>query len=495
MEIDTADFGVGDEDASLHDRETEERKTANQESQQEDLKAFRAFKVFKASEAWNTFEASEAFEAYKAIEDLENFPEDSGSMEDKIDEYSGDVENHSIGEIQSRDARGPTYCPICLETADLVECQGCHDMTYCSKACQRVDWPVHKYLCRKLLPFRATARPKGHVRAILFPANTASIGEFATKATTPKPKFVWSQKWDYAAFFPPHGTSKWKEYKEDDMGRRQRVTTQRLRIVQSERSLEVDEPRNGCIEAVGGNRLLMRPWPQPGWRGDILVVGYKGDVTMRDFRAIVDFFQCYPYNLALIDPSRYIGNTLVGVLTIPNPYLSAEDIEAKVPEALEVRVTDMMVRYRRKKALGLLNNLLAIDVLLVRGSCDNDSESSRVLNLNTYSLLLMVSASIERSDKVGLPLDWLPCGPIIYLRKDGKPLLKHHYEAVSAFVCGAAIEAAGAQGLSKEMMVLWDYEATRRDLEPLLTKDRFREFWDSYCEKNGLEKTPCPLDM
>lgn len=85
------------------------------------------------------------------------------------------------------------------------------------------------------------------------------------------------------------------------------VATQSLRIMCPSMMLgDAGEPRNSCIEAVAGNETLMQPWPQYGWRGNILVVGYSGDVTMRDFRAIVDFFQCYANNNALVDPSRHL---------------------------------------------------------------------------------------------------------------------------------------------------------------------------------------------
>ena len=110
--------------------------------------------------------------------------------------------------------------------------------------------------------------------------------------------------------------------------------------------------------------------------------------------------------------------------------------------------------------------------------------------------LAVVSISLDKVREIFLPMQPLSSGPIIYLRGDNKPLLKHHYKALSKFVCREAIEAAGAQGLSEEMMALagclW---ATKQDLKKLLTKDNFRAFWACYCEGNGLEATPYPPDI
>jgi hypothetical protein len=39
-----------------------------------------------------------------------------------------------------------------LQDGKLKECSGCRSVHYCGKACQKVDWPVHKATCRACKP-------------------------------------------------------------------------------------------------------------------------------------------------------------------------------------------------------------------------------------------------------------------------------------------------------------------------------------------------------
>jgi hypothetical protein len=46
------------------------------------------------------------------------------------------------------------HCAKCYKkeskTMKLSICSGCHDVHYCSRECQRLDWPVHKKLCKRM---------------------------------------------------------------------------------------------------------------------------------------------------------------------------------------------------------------------------------------------------------------------------------------------------------------------------------------------------------
>lgn len=199
METDTTDFCDGeDEDTTLRDRKEGERKTSYQCSQQEGS-------VKEDSE-------NEEFKDY----------ESEGFERDEESEEESDAGTDNFGGRMRRDERSPTYCPVCLKTTELSKCLGCEDMAYCSRACQRKDWPIHKLLCLKLPVFQATARPKQHFRAILFPSNDAGAGECLSGAEAPKPKFVWCQKGYFRPFFPPDGCCEGQTYDHSLMGRRQR---------------------------------------------------------------------------------------------------------------------------------------------------------------------------------------------------------------------------------------------------------------------------------
>jgi len=63
-------------------------------------------------------------------------------------------------------------CLIC-NAADAKACESCRSASYCSKDCQREDWPLHKRLC-KTLP-AMTTRPSPSSRlGILFPVQSKS---------------------------------------------------------------------------------------------------------------------------------------------------------------------------------------------------------------------------------------------------------------------------------------------------------------------------------
>ena len=40
-----------------------------------------------------------------------------------------------------------TNCYVCGKSP-AKECTGCHLIAYCTKDCQRTDWPFHKYSCK-----------------------------------------------------------------------------------------------------------------------------------------------------------------------------------------------------------------------------------------------------------------------------------------------------------------------------------------------------------
>ncbi|KAF2102322.1 hypothetical protein NA57DRAFT_54238 [Rhizodiscina lignyota] len=60
-------------------------------------------------------------------------------------------------------------CAVCA-TTDLPKnssCPQCDYIDYCSTTCQKLDWKLHKPLCKSLKDFKEV--PQGYIRAILFP--------------------------------------------------------------------------------------------------------------------------------------------------------------------------------------------------------------------------------------------------------------------------------------------------------------------------------------
>ena len=70
-------------------------------------------------------------------------------------------------------------CDVCHKL-ERTACTGCLNAVYCSKACQKRDWPIHKILCKSFKNFADSTRPsKTHIRALLFPDHSAT------------PEFIW----------------------------------------------------------------------------------------------------------------------------------------------------------------------------------------------------------------------------------------------------------------------------------------------------------------
>jgi hypothetical protein len=66
---------------------------------------------------------------------------------------------------------------MCNKPTSMV-CKQCGNSSYCSQACQRADWPVHKLLCAQFKDFQNPPSPFMR-RAIWFPENEPDV------------KFIW----------------------------------------------------------------------------------------------------------------------------------------------------------------------------------------------------------------------------------------------------------------------------------------------------------------
>jgi len=69
-------------------------------------------------------------------------------------------------------------CTMCDRVGTLL-CSGCKSIHYCSTACQRIDWPVHKIICKDYAQFVSARPDANHHSAIYF------------NPDEPQPRFVW----------------------------------------------------------------------------------------------------------------------------------------------------------------------------------------------------------------------------------------------------------------------------------------------------------------
>ncbi|KAL8780362.1 MAG: hypothetical protein Q9213_006506 [Squamulea squamosa] len=165
-------------------------------------------------------------------------------------------------------------CANCLAAAE-EKCRQCASSWYCSAACQKADWSYHKHLCSQAKDFRDRPATTS-VRAILFPENTKL------------PKLIWLKKNDTILDW-------------DNIHEKVEVA-EVLGVSAAEHigQLQVTDSPNMSVGTVTKGNF------QSNWRGLIVAVltafddtarsdsvAVVNDMTMTDYRDLVDFFTLY----------------------------------------------------------------------------------------------------------------------------------------------------------------------------------------------------------
>lgn len=175
-------------------------------------------------------------------------------------------------------------------------CKQCQSSQYCSRECQRADWPVHKQLCGPFTtgPARPNTRCK---RGIFFPVDSATPRFVWVPCETrhdPDDDIVWEHR-DKEQFLGAGMTNGvWVQRNNTRSRARHDVLTVYVREAAS-----IDGSRlNQCVIAAARGRYV-----NLAWMGPLLVVRSRGltlgdsemvDVDMVDFRDAVDVLCSYP---------------------------------------------------------------------------------------------------------------------------------------------------------------------------------------------------------
>ena len=191
-------------------------------------------------------------------------------------------------------------CAIC-DSSDSKFCSLCHSILYCSRECQKTDWPLHKKVCKKFttLPPRPSLL---HRLAIHFPADLK------------EPQLIWincpqqiddddgsvSESPDVDGIL-----SKYDLPKHLDLFEYLPITRNALRGFDLSHKVEVicrdsflsdGSTPNICVEQTTGGKKIY------DWRGPIAVMRLRWDgsdskiyedITATDFRVAVDYFLSY----------------------------------------------------------------------------------------------------------------------------------------------------------------------------------------------------------
>jgi hypothetical protein len=85
-----------------------------------------------------------------------------------------------------------SLCAIC-DQPGINACAGCHSIRYCSKLCQKTDWPLHKLLCKTYADFSDTSRPPDIYNLATYPPEIYHLYRRAIyfPESGDRPRFIW----------------------------------------------------------------------------------------------------------------------------------------------------------------------------------------------------------------------------------------------------------------------------------------------------------------
>lgn len=187
-------------------------------------------------------------------------------------------------------------CIVC-GAADAKACSSCKSSRYCGPKCQKVDWPIHKLLCKEITAL--SPRPsEDHYLGILFPVDSKT------------PQLLWVEcktiqlAGDDNKFHLPQV--------ETHLGNDKPSPERMIITYNAYRSLEIDHTiivhvrDNFGSDGSRPNLCVNETREGKGsfeWRGPLVALHQIGDaddpytfykdVTLEDLRIVVDWFKTY----------------------------------------------------------------------------------------------------------------------------------------------------------------------------------------------------------
>ncbi|KAI1204516.1 uncharacterized protein F4807DRAFT_447060 [Annulohypoxylon truncatum] len=346
-------------------------------------------------------------------------------------------------------------CIIC-NTSSANFCDRCKSIRYCSKACQRADWPTHKLLCKAFSNFDTTKRPsKNHFRAIFFPVDKE------------KPELIWLH-------------CPWRDDEEDGWYQHpdkkpflgvdvfaSTTSIQRNRILERDLSdtINLCYSDSFLVDGSRPNRSIAaitatKPYRSLDWRGPILAYGKEGlgidqiackDLDLNDFRHVADLLISYsldpvPVNRQLSQlRQKSVGEKIKGVrincigdqkmcgrpkfeaveIAQPDPIFSYGDV-SEIMKRVELPIITQHCRpdpkwannenYKAFEGMSPFNNQ---DATYLHLCCDPNADLKLQMGKLGWGFA---------------PLKWQDgVGSVIVVRQDKKPLFPLHMEAMCKY--------------------------------------------------------------
>ncbi|KAI0455201.1 hypothetical protein F5B21DRAFT_514123 [Xylaria acuta] len=197
-------------------------------------------------------------------------------------------------------------CIVC-NTQNALLCGRCKCTRYCSRKCQRTDFPIHKLLCSDFANFGATTRATtDHVRAILFPEDQENpiriwvhckhicLNEDNTDTR--------GRSSDIEPYLNPRFTIN-RSFIDNNLILARKLSDT-ICICYCDSTIDFDSTTNESIKHI----TATRPGRYFDWTGAVIAYGRIGlspspgkyrDLDMNDFRHITDYFLSCGFDLTL----------------------------------------------------------------------------------------------------------------------------------------------------------------------------------------------------
>jgi hypothetical protein len=409
--------------------------------------------------------------------------------------------NPQITTTMSDDSSGQS-CIVC-DKEDAKYCARCKSTSYCSRACQKNDWQTHKLLCATFSTFATSERPtKEHYRAVLFDPDKK------------KPEFIWL-------------LCKWHE---DDGDRYQLPKSETITghdvppqtvPVQYNRRLERRLLNTICFTyrdtfLIDGSRpnksIAAITSTQPGkyhdWRGPVMAYAKDGDeldppackdFDMADFRHAADYLLSYCYVPLLtqthVQQVKGVRINCEGDIKMLNrpPF---EEIELPITDSIftEHDTSDIADRI----GISILTRRCLPDPRWANGEHEIFKLSSPFNNQDaTFLHRCLDTKAVSDPSKGSLGWGWCSqqwqneVGSVVVIRKDKKPLLPLHMEALTTYCRKEALpivshslgEYSSEEPVSKEHVL------------QLICRPMFIIFWYKFIEEKEDLTSPSPYDV